>query len=278
MKNPMKLFEDKVEFGFSDNSDGNLAFRFGDIDDVNQKRRIFFKKEGIDPETSVVMLPEHASNAVEVTKRDSGKGVYKLDDAIRCDCIYTRDKNLNLLVTVADCIALAIYDSANEQLAMAHIGVKNLSIGTVGEVLRVLKENSDNEADFSAITGPFIKKCCYGFDKIPEYLKNLENYFIPSSCHPERQPKDPLKIRERDSSARRATKSARLPDGQVGMTECYYFDTESVLRDQLVEAGVKKENISTSGLCSMHNDFPSYRRSLKENLPESRMLVYARMI
>lgn len=238
----MRLFGDKVEFGFSDNLDGNLAFRFGSLGAVNEKRRIFFKREGVDPEASVVMLPEHSNKVVEVSKTDGTKGVYKLDDVIRCDCIYTKVKGLNLLVTVADCVALVIYDSVNEQLAMAHIGVKNLSIGTIREVFRTIKENSHSEANFYAITGPFIKKCCYNFDKVPEHLANLKDYFI-----------------------------------KKGSDE-YHFDTESALKDQLIASGMKKENIFISELCSMHDGLPSHRRSQKENLPESRMLVYARMV
>ena len=122
---------------------------------------------------------------------------------------------------------------------MVHVGSKNLAIGTVGKAIRAMKGNN---SEIRAITSPFIKKCCYEFDKVPPNLKNLKNYFI----------------RENEN--------------------LYHLDTEAVLKDQLLASGIKEENIEISSLCSLHDGFPSHKRSQKENLPESRMLVYARMI
>lgn len=235
----MKLFEDKIYFGFSDNSDGNLDFRFDAKNVVLEKREKFFARENIDPKSAVVMIAEHGNKMFDISNEDAGKGVSSADTQYVCDGLITKEKNLNLILSVSDCIALVLYDKKNETLAMVHVGSKNLAIGTVGKAIDIMK--GDN-SEIYATTSPFIKKCCYGFDKIPEHLKPLKKYFIKES------------------------------------DTFYHLDTEAALKDQLLAGGIKEENISISKLCSMHDNFPSHKRSQKESLSESRMLVYARMI
>lgn len=268
----MKVFDGKIGFGFSNNSDGNLDFRFDDEKAVNKRRTRFLNREDIDPKSSVVMIAEHKNNILKVTEKDKGKGVISVESQYVCEGLITCQKALNLILSVADCIALVLYDKQNKILAMIHVGSKNLAMNTAKEAIEKMKDmTGTDDVDIYATTGPFIKKCCYSFDKIPEHLKVLEDYFISSFHHPERKSRDPLKInRERDFSVSHFMKS-------VEMTPSYYLDTESALRDQLIANGIKKENIFISKLCSKHDGFPSHRRSLEEGLPESRMLVYARM-
>jgi len=238
----VKIFAGKVDFGFSNLDDGNLDFRFDDKKAVNKRRTRFFNREDIDPKSSVVMIAEHKNRILEVSEKDKGKGVISVKNQYVCDGLITKDKGLGLILSVADCIALVLYDKQNKTLAMIHVGSKNLAMGTVREATRKMKNIAGtDDADIHAATGPFIKKCCYGFDKIPEHLKILENYFI----------------KENES--------------------LYSLDTESALRNQLKAQGIKDENIHISKLCSKHDGFPSHRRSQEDGLPESRMLVYARM-
>jgi len=236
------LFADKIEFGFSDNSNGNLDFRFDSADIVNQKRGEFFTQKGIDPKSSAVMVAEHKNRIFKVLQEDAGKGVASSDNQYLCDGLITREKNLNLILSVADCIALTLYDEANENLAIVHVGSKNLANGTIGKVAESMREMANADMDIHATTGPFIKKCCYKFDKIPEQLKSLGKYFIQES------------------------------------ENLYSLDTETALKDQLLASGVKETNIEISPLCSKHDDFPSHRSYQDTGRGESRMLVYARMV
>ncbi len=234
----MNIWENKVNFGYSSLADGNLDFRFDDKEIVASRRKEFFARVGIDPAKSVAMIAEHANNMALVTAGDAGKGIFSSDDQYFLDGLITREKNFNLILAVADCIALVLYDEANEVLAMVHVGSKNLAIGTVDKAIQAIKINNSK---IHAATSPFIKKCCYRFETIPKHLEALKDYFI-----------------EKDGA--------------------YFLDTESALQNQLIESGVKEENIEISRLCSMHDNFPSHRNSKKMNLPESRMLVYARML
>lgn len=235
----MKIFDSKVEFGFSCLDDGNLDFRFDDKNVVLKRREKFFTRENIESNSSVVMIAEHGNKMMDILKDDAGKGVDSADTQYVCDGLIAHEKNLNLILSVADCIALVLYDKKNETLAMVHVGSKNLAIGTVGKAIEAMKVD---DSGIYVTTGPFIKKCCYEFDKIPEHLKPLEKYFI----------------KENDI--------------------LYHLDTEAALKDQLLAGGIKEENISISKLCSMYDGFPSHKRSQKEGLSESRMLVYARML
>jgi hypothetical protein len=237
----VKLFGGKVEFGFSSNVDGNLDFRFDNEKVVLARRGVFFARENIDPKSTIVMIAEHESKVIIVTNKDAGRGVMSAKDQYVCDGLTTREQGLNLVLSVADCIPLVLYDKRNKILAMVHVGSKNLTNGTTKKAIETIKKLGPGNSEVSVTTGPFIKKCCYGFDRIPNHLSELRDYFIKKGNK-------------------------------------FYLDTESALRDQLMASGIKKENILISPLCSMHDGFPSHKRSLDEKLPESRMLVYARMV
>ncbi len=238
----MTIFNGKVEFGYSSLVDGNLDFRFGKQDIVKKRREEFFARNHLIPQKSVVFIAEHANKIAEVGPEDAGKGVFSSNDQFVLDGLITRSKGLNLCLLVADCVALVLYDKTNGILALVHVGSKNLALGTVGKAVEKMREAADGqEAEIGAATSPFIKKCCYDFYKIPEHLIGLKEYFI-----------------ERD--------------------KLFYLDTEKVLHEQLLAAGLKEENIEISKLCSYHDKFPSHRRSDEAGESESRMLVYAKMI
>ena len=53
---------------FSTSEDGNLAYRYGSKEQVDQNRTKFFKRSGIDPNCLHIIKPTH-SNAISVKDR-----------------------------------------------------------------------------------------------------------------------------------------------------------------------------------------------------------------
>lgn len=235
----MKVFDGKVEFGYSSLEDGNLDFRFDGQETVNARREKFFEAKGINPEKSVVMIAEHKNHFAFIQNKDAGKSVWSPDDQYFLDILITKEKDLTLGLLVADCIAIALFDKVNETLVLAHLGSKNLASSTLDEAVKLIKKEAAKEPEIYAVTSPFIKKCCYKFDKIPEHLASLEDYFVKKE-------------------------------------DFYFLDTEKILKDQLAKNGIKNFNVSP--LCSYHDGFPSHKRSQEKGEAESRMLAYARMI
>jgi len=110
----------------------NMSFNVGDDPDVVlQNRAIVSQALGVEPE--YLTLPEqvHGSKVVAVDKADRGKGAITHDDAIAgADALVTRTPGLPLVVTLADCVAVSLYDTKKNAIGLAHAGWK----GTLGRI------------------------------------------------------------------------------------------------------------------------------------------------
>ncbi len=77
---------------------------------------------------------------------------------VNCDAIITNQKNIPLMVMVADCIPILLYDPIKKVIAVVHAG-RN---GTFKEIAKktVLKMQS-NPSDVLVYMGASIGQCCY---------------------------------------------------------------------------------------------------------------------
>lgn len=93
-----------IRYFFSNKSDGNLAFHVDDdIKNVEKNRENLAKKHSYKNENLVYMNQIHSDNIVIVDEKSP-----KLIDS--CDAIITNRKNLPLMVMVADCIPIIVFD------------------------------------------------------------------------------------------------------------------------------------------------------------------------
>ena len=106
----------KVKYFFSDKKDGNLAFHVEDNEiNVIKNRKNLALKLGYNYEDLVYMNQIHSSNIIVVDENSP-----KLVD--NCDSIITRSKNLPLMVMVADCIPILMFDDKKGIIAAIHAG------------------------------------------------------------------------------------------------------------------------------------------------------------
>lgn len=111
----------------------NLALHVGDEpDDVLENRRRAAKAMGADPGDFVFCNQAHGREARIVTAADRGRGAWSLDDGIGdADTMVTTDPGTVLVVMVADCVPIVLYDPAAHVVACVHAGWR----GTVARVL-----------------------------------------------------------------------------------------------------------------------------------------------
>lgn len=89
---------------FTSKEDGNLAYHVQDDEkNVKTNRERLAIKYGFDNKKLIFMNQVHKDNIVIVDKNSKN-----LIDA--CDAIITKEKNLPLMVMVADCIPILMYD------------------------------------------------------------------------------------------------------------------------------------------------------------------------
>lgn len=155
----------KIVYHFTNIYDGNLAFHTGDdITNVMKNRENLAIKLGYKSENLVYMNQTHKSN-IQIVDKNSSK---LIED---CDALITNQKNLPLMVMVADCIPIFLFDSKKEVIAVIHAGRNSTFLEIAKKTLeKMIKEFSCEVKDIKAILGPSIQECCYEVD---EKLANI---------------------------------------------------------------------------------------------------------
>ena len=176
--------------------------------------------------TPLVFLNQVHGDQITVLKKDDHdvSGFIEPGKEIEADAIITDMKAVCLVILVADCQAVIMYDPQKKIIANIHSGwrgsVKNIIGKCVIKMTRVFGCESEN---IIAGISPSLGPCCSEFinytDEIP---KKLWKY----------------KIEDSD-----------------------YFDFWKMSRDQLMETGVKKDHIENMKICTKcHTDvFYSFR-------------------
>lgn len=143
------------------------------------------------------------------------------------DALVTAQSGRFLVVKVADCQPILMYDPRRRVVANVHCGWRGSVANVAGRTLAVMTERfSCDPRDVQAGIGPSLGPCC------AEFLNYREE--IPRELWSYR----------RDSR---------------------YFDFWAMSRDQLTRAGVPREQIHISGLCTKcrTDSFYSYRAEKK---------------
>ena len=141
----------------------------------------------------------------------------------RVDAMVTNLRHRYLTVQVADCQPVLLYDTHRRVIANVHAGWRGSIRNIIGRTVRTMQDTFQSDpGDIVAGIGPSLGLCCAEFR---HYRRE-----IPSEYW-------------------------RYKNDQ------HHFDFWAISRDQLVEAGVARENIHISGICTRcHPElFFSYR-------------------
>ncbi len=154
---------------------------------------------------------------------------------IEADAIITNIKNLPIGVFTADCLPIVLADIRGRVVGIIHAGRVGTSLEITKKTVGKIKENFGISAeDIVAAIGPGIGGCCYEVDE-----KSINPF------------KDRLEYFEKIAVEKY---NGRWMLNLIGVNKI-----------QLMESGLKSENIFTAEFCtSCHNDkFFSYRREGK---------------
>lgn len=110
----------------------NLGLHVGDqAEDVLENRRRAAAALGADLGDMVFCNQAHGREVRVVSAADRGRGALSLDDAIaQTDALVTAEPGIALVVMVADCVPIVLYDPVAHVLACVHAGWR----GTVARV------------------------------------------------------------------------------------------------------------------------------------------------
>ncbi len=216
----------QIVFGMSTRTGGrspgglgmNLSFNVGD-DKVNviENRRLFFGTLHIGLDELAFPMQCH-SNTVRVIQTWGG-----YED---CDGLITNELGVFIVISVADCVPIFLFDPTNRAVAGIHAGWRGTSSGIVkNAVLQMKNKFGTDPKNLVAFVGPAAGKCCYEVGE--EVAESFDRAFV-----------------------------ARSESGK------WKVDLKGANRQQLDTEGVLSKNIEIHEGCTIHESekFHSYRR------------------
>ena len=155
----------QIKYYFTTTDDGNLAYHVNDIkENVDKNRQAVALKMEYKNEDLVYMNQVHGNN-VQIVDKNSPKLIEN------CDGIITNEKNLPLMVMVADCIPILFFDEIQGVIAAVHAG-RNSTFLKIAQITanKMMKELGCNANNIKVIMGPSIHTCCY---EVSDELVNI---------------------------------------------------------------------------------------------------------
>lgn len=158
------------------------------------------------------------------------------------DGIITNQPDVLLTTVHADCLPVWFYDEEHRAIGLVHAGWRGTLAGIAPKAVKLMAENYDcNPAKTKAYIGPGISLCC--FETGQEVIEAFRAEWDFADKYAE-------------------SASERLGKVQSAEPGKYYIDLKGINTEELVQAGVLRENIVASGYCTCcePETFASYRR------------------
>jgi len=139
------------------------------------------------------------------------------------DAYITDQKKFPIAIRTADCVPVFIFDPVRRAMGLAHAGWKGTHKAIAAKTAQKMQEKYSSQCyNLKVVLGPSIRACCYKVG--PEFRTYFPSHVSEKNGH-------------------------------------LYADMIAANRDQLLQTGVKKENIIDSGICTCcHKDYFSFRR------------------
>ena len=212
---------------FSRRQDGNMSLCFGDTRDSLENRKKFLSGRGIDYRNLITAKQVHGKNVEYVTQKIKGRGALDYESSvIDTDGFITDQPGVPLAILTADCLSVFIYDPKHPAIAILHAGWRSTEQNISQEGVRAMQNKFGSQPkDLFVGFGPSIRSCC--FEVGEDFKSNFAFGLLKRN-------------------------------GRV------FMDTALINQRQLIDGGVREENIFDPKLCTFSDsDFFSFRKEAK---------------
>lgn len=200
--------------------------------------KLDFTKENV-----VCVYENHTDKVLVITEENKEKYLFNKHHKEIYDAMITNAHNIPLLITVADCNAIVMYDTKNNVVANIHSGWK----GTVQKIyLKTLAKMKETYGtlteDVVCIYSPTIQSCSWK-TKDKDLVESFKKYW-------EDIPLEDYTYEDKE--------------------EYIHVDFTYPITYELLKAGVKEDNIINEKICTACNNdvFFSYRKKTELNEPD----------
>jgi YfiH family protein len=206
--------------GVSTRALGNMKMLVADPK-VIKNRENFTKILGIDLNSIVVTENVHGNKIAIVGKGECGRGALNTLESIPgVDGLVTREPNVNLMITVADCLPLVAYDPILRIVGIAHAGWRGILAGVGAALVNEFKVLGSKPENLVMGIGPGI--CQKHFIVKNDILTKFKEIYPKATF-----------IRNHDG----------------------YVDLKASLTEQLLKNGVTKYNLEVAKECTVCNNY-----------------------
>lgn len=236
-----QLITHGVVHGFSEVTDGNIDFRFGPASQVAANRAAFLERIGVAPGECVMMRVQGKDHIEVVDAGSKGCGMRSEDDAVVADGLVTAERRVCLLLSIADCLPVILFDPAG-RLALVHAGWKGTDLRIVQQAVRLMAARfGTRPEELVAYIGPGVGPASYRFrDPVQTQLDDWQPFL------------------------------EEVEDGETAI------DIAGFNRQQLVASGVPAANIESSGTDTARDPrYFSHYRTARTDEPEARFMAVA---
>jgi polyphenol oxidase len=207
----------------------SLALHTGeDPTKIIANRKSLSRLLNTDHKLHYIVANQTHSDHIKVIKKQESKGWESLEDAIEdCDALITDIEGVVLSILTADCVPVILYDKKKKVVAAVHAGWKGTQAEIVKKTVEKMVETfGSTPNDILAGIAPSIGSCCY------EVGEDVAGHFF------------------------------KTPEAFTQKDEKYMLDLSYLNKKQLLDAGIEKENIEMSHICTACEveRFFSYRK------------------
>jgi YfiH family protein len=193
---------DSLNLGGSEDSPGHIS----------RNRKIALEKLGLQ-NFELCNLKQVHGNKVNIAKPGQQEG----------DALVSKEKNLVLAISIADCHPILFHDPVNNVIGAAHAGWRGTVSSIAGNTVKAMQDLGAHLDQIKVAIGQGI--CQDNFEVGPEVIQQFEAAGFPSTC---------------------------WKNNKVDLTLC----NQHVLK----QSGIRTENTWTMNRCTFEPSFFSYRR------------------
>ncbi|SET57662.1 peptidoglycan editing factor PgeF [[Clostridium] polysaccharolyticum] len=204
----------------------NLSYSRGDVkESVTENYKRILGSLHMNLEDVVFSDQVHDTKIHVASKKDCQGTAYGEKKLAGIDGLITNEKDVVLCTTYADCVPLFFADPKNKAIGAAHSGWKG-TVGKIGAktIQKMAKEYGTKAEDLHCVIGPSICVSCYEVSKdvIDQIEQNFTGEIIRQCVFPKENGK-------------------------------YQLDLWMLNQQILIEAGMPKERVSISNVCTCCN-------------------------
>ncbi len=218
----------------------NMSYRVEDDNVRVDENRVLLSREfGMDLSRSVWVDQVHSDNVVKLDAANRPQNGGSLGQG---DGIITNEMDISVMILVADCLPILFFDPIHKAIGLAHAGWRGSVSHVAAKTLLAMGDAYGTKPEeVRAVLGPCIGACCYEVGE--DVRKSFMNVFPWGQEVFEKSSKDHWKLNLSEANAR-----------------------------QLIEIGMKEENLIRSELCTIKNIdmFYSHRAEAGSGKPTGR--------